>query len=296
MRPKHYLLIFLISFYSELLRSQDSYELPVMENINALSFQKASPSKTSGFNIENLAIGIKGGVNFSLIIPLSENSIFSSTGGDYSKEYNPFYQNIGYQMGFVIRYSLSREIKIKLQPSMNDYSFKYSNEYSWQGSTNLSYLTEYHQNMRFLEIPVLLGYYFKAEQWQPYVQAGLYYARLMNSNSYADITETTDNQVLTYSTTTNSNGIYQENQFGVIGGGGIRYAAGKAMIGIEANYRFLLSKLSSTTSRYGNNQVTGNYDITDDLLFNNIAISIHITVPLQCADSKDGPFIFCKSN
>jgi len=149
--------------------------------------------------------------------------------------------------------------------------------------------------MRFFEIPLMVGYYLKAQKWQPYVQAGAYYGRLMNSNSYADITETSGTQTLSYSTTVNSNGIYKQNQFGLIGGGGIRYAAGKAMIGIEANYRFLLSKLSSTASLYGNNQVTGNYDITDDILFNNIAISINITVPLQCDDSKDGPYIFCKS-
>ena len=296
MQLKYLILVIAVGLFSELLLSQDSFENFSTENyILEYSSQKITAG-SKGSGLENLAMGIKGGVNFSLIIPVSGNSVFSGSGGDYSKQYNPFYQNIGYQVGFVLRYSITREIKINLQPSMIDYSFKYSNEYSWQGTTNLSYLVDHHQNMRYFEIPLLVGYYFKAQQWQPYVQAGAYYARLMNSNSYADVTETSNNQTLNYSTTVNSNGIYKENQYGLIGGGGIRYAAGKAMIGIEANYRFLLSKLSSTASLYGNNQVIGGYDITDDLLFNNIAISINITVPLQCADSKDGPYIFCKSN
>lgn len=296
MQLKHLILVIVVCFYSEKLLSQDSFETSLTEDFEIVYSPKKIAAGSKGFSMDNLAMGIMGGVNFSLIIPISGNSVFSGSGGDYSKQYSPFYQNIGYQMGFVVRYSITQEIKINIQPSLNDYSFKYSNEYSWQGTTNLSYLVEYHQNLRFFEIPLLIGYYFKAKKWQPYVQAGAYYGRLMNSNSYADVTETSDTQTINYSTTVNSNGIYKQNQYGLIGGGGLRYAAGKAMIGVEANYRFLLSKLSSTASLYGNNQVIGGYDITDDLLFNNIAISINITVPLQCADSKDGPYIFCKSN
>jgi len=296
MKAKYLLTIIFISLYSNLLFSQDSYEESSANNIEIdYSVQNITGTK-KGFSMDNFTMGIKGGVNFSLIIPLTGNSVFSGSGSTYDKEYNPLYQNVGYQLGFVVRYSITRDIKISIQPSMNDYAFKYSNEYDWQGTTNLTYLVEHHQNMRFFEIPLIVGYYFKAQKWQPFFQAGGYYARLMNSNSYADVTETSDTQVLTYSTTVNSNGIYKVNQFGILGGGGIRYAAGRTMISFEANYRFLLSKLSSTSSLYGNNQVTGNYDITDDLLFNNIALSISITVPLVCNEKKNGPYIFCKSN
>jgi hypothetical protein len=296
MKAKYLLTIIFISLCSNLLFSQDTYEESSTNIIDIdYSAQNIAGAK-KGFSMDNFTMGIKGGVNFSLIIPLTGNSVFSGSGSTYDKEYNPLYQNIGYQLGFVMRYSITHDIKISVQPSMNDYSFKYSNEYSWQGTTNLTYLVEHHQNMRFFEIPLIVGYYFKAQKWQPFIQAGGYYARLMNSNSYADVTETSDTQVLTHSTTVNSNGIYKENQFGILGGGGIRYAAGRTMIGFEANYRFLLSKLSSTSSLYGNNQVTGNYDITDDLLFNNIALSISITVPLVCNEKKNGPYIFCKSN
>lgn len=296
MKAKLFLTSIFISLYSSLLFSQDSFNEVSSENLKVeYAVQNATGAK-KGFSMDNFTMGIKGGVNFSLIIPVSGNSVFSGSGSNYEKSYNPFYQNIGYQLGFIVRYNISPDIKISIQPSMNDYAFRYRNEYGWQGTTNLTYLVEHHQNMRFFEIPLLVGYYFKAQKWQPYIQGGGYYARLMNSNSYADVTETTDTQTLTYSTTVNSNGIYKVNQFGVLAGGGIRYAAGRTMIGFEANYRFLLSKLSSTSSLYGNNQVTGNYDITDDILFNNIALSINITVPLVCNEKKNGPYIFCKSN
>ncbi len=285
------LLLILFIAHSYFAYAQDVYEKPLNESLkNVLKIQK---TKAKGFSFENFTMGIKGGVNFSLVIPTAGNSIFS--GSNSAKNYNPFYQNLGYQMGFILRYSISRDIKISIQPSINEYSYRYSTEYSWTGSTNLSYLLEYKQNMRFFEIPLIVGYYFKAQKWQPYVQGGGYYAMLMNSNSYTDVTETLDNQVLNSSSTVNSNGIYKKNQYGLLAGAGIRYAAGRTMIGFEANYRFLLSPLSSTASRYGNNQVIGNYDIPDEVLFNNIALTINITVPLVCNEKKNGPYIFCSN-
>jgi len=152
MQLKHLIFITLIGLYSESLFSQDSFENLSTENLNFEYSPQKITAGSKGFRAENFAMGIKGGVNFSLIIPVSGNSIFSGSGGDYSKQYSPFYQNVGFQMGFVIRYSISQAIKINLQPSLNDYSFKYSNEYGWQGTTNLSYLVEHHQNMRFFEI------------------------------------------------------------------------------------------------------------------------------------------------
>ena len=286
----HKLLFLSVFFFSVLSYSQDSYEVPV-----SMSFKKlpavSEKSGKGGFSWENFTMGIKGGVNFSLIIPLSNNSVFSGT--DSEKNYEPFFKNLGYQMGFILRYSISRDIKVSLQPAITEYSYRYSTEYEWTGSTNLNYLLEYKQSMRFFELPLLVGYYFKAQKWQPYVQAGGYYAMLMNSNSYTDITETQDNQVLNSSSTVNSNGIYKKNQFGIIGGAGIRYAAGRTLIGFETNYRFMLTPLSSTASRYGNNQVIGNYDISDEVLFNNIAFTINITVPLVCNEKKNGHYIFC---
>ncbi len=286
------LLLLLLIVNSYIVSAQDLYEKPLNELLNnVLEIQKI---KAKGFSFENFTMGIKGGVNFSLVIPTTGNSIFS--GSNSEKDYNPFYQNLGYQMGFILRYSITQAIKISVQPSINDYSYRYSTEYSWTGSTNLNYLLEYKQSMRFFEIPLIVGYYFKAQKWQPYVQGGGYYTMLMNSDSYTDITETLDNQILNSSSTVNSNGIYKKNQFGILAGAGIRYAAGRTLIGFEANYRFLLTPLSSTASRYGNNQVIGNYDISDDVLFNNIAFTVNITVPLVCNEKKNGPYIFCKSN
>ena len=293
MHKKNILLILFLLLNVNLAFSQDYYE----QDLNMListenTILNIHVQKKSFFN--KMTMGIKGGVNFSLVIPLNNNSIFSGTDNS-KKTYNPFYQNIAYQMGFVLRYSFSKAIKLSLQPAINEYAYRYSTEYTWTGTTNLNYLLEYKQSMRFFELPIIVGYYFKADKWQSYVQAGGYYTMLMNSNSHTNITETLDNQVLNSSSTVNSNGIYSKNQFGIIAGVGIRYAAGRTMIGFEANYRLLLSKLSSTSSRYANTQVIGNYNISDDVLFNNIAFTINVSVPLVC-DDKNGPYIFCGSN
>ena len=295
MQIKNYLLIIIICLFSEISFSQDFFdsEIKIFDNKNfSIETVNGNPK---GFNFQKFSVGIKGGVNFSIIFPVSRNSVFSGVGEDYDKEYGLFFKNIGSQFGFILRYSFSKYIKLSLQPSLNTYSFKYNSEYAWQGTTDLNYRIDYNQKFKVFEIPLIIGYYMNANQWQPFVQGGIYYGILTNSSTNFEVTETYGNQTINYNNSISSNNIYNKNHFGLLAGAGVRYAAGKTMIGIETNYRFLISKLSSTSSRYGNNQVTGNYDVADNLLFNNLAITLSITVPLVCKDDSKGPFMFCEN-
>lgn len=256
-----------------------------------------------GFSMDNFSVGIKGGVNFSLAIPLSRSSIFSGQAPeDYEKDYNFFLQNVGMQMGFIIMYDLTKMLKISLQPSTNDYTYKYKNTYNWTGNTVLQYEAEYAQKLRFLEIPLIVGFYAANYQtWQPYFQGGVYYGRVMDATTQISVVETSTNlvgsdQSLSYTTLANSKDLYGKSHFGILAGAGISYLAGSTRIGLEANYRLLITNLNTTETQFVNNQVvSGGYDVPDKFKFSNLAITLNVIVPLVCKNSSSrGGAVFCQ--
>ena len=82
-----------------------------------------------------------------------------------------------------------------------------------------------------LGIPLIIGYYMNANQWQPFVQGGMYYGILTSSSTNSEVTETYGNQTIIYDNNISSSNIYNKNHFGLLAGAGVRYAAGKTMIG-----------------------------------------------------------------
>jgi len=281
--------------------SQDSF-IPSDPPINLEQKTVKYKRNGGGFSLDNFSIGIKGGTNFSLAIPLNRSSVFSGQSPEnYEKEYNFFIQNIGMQMGFIIMYDINRMIKISLQPSTNDYTYKYSNSYTWTGNTNLLYESEYAQKLRFFEIPLIVGFYMSYQTWQPYFQGGIYYGRVLDATTKISVVETSpnlvgSNQSLNYSTLTNSTSLYGKNQFGVLAGAGIAYLIGNTRIGLEANYRFLITNLNTTETQFSNNQVvSGGYDVPDKFKFSNLAITLNVIVPLVCKNSSTrGGAVFCQ--
>jgi hypothetical protein len=165
----------------------------------------------------------------------------------------------------------------------------------------LEYETQYAQKLRFIEVPLIFGSYMTYDTWQPYFQGGIYYGRILDATTRISVIETStnlagSNQSLTYSTAANSVDLYTKNQYGVLAGAGIAYLAGNTRIGIEANYRLLLSNLNTTESQYMNNQVvSGNYDVPDKFKFSNLAITLNVIVPLVCknSSSRNGG-VFCE--
>ena len=295
------LFFFVFSLSISFSYSQDAYiqyEIPTNYRGGNIAFKK----QARGFSFDKFSIGIKGGVNFSLIIPYSRNSIFSGQDRDsYNKDYNFFIQNVGMQMGFIVMYDINKIIKLSLQPSSNDYSYKYRNTYAWQGNTNLEYETQYNQKLRFFEVPLILGFYMSYQKWQPYFQGGIYYGKIIDATTVISVVETStnlagSNQSLNYSTNSNSRDLYRRNQFGVLAGAGLAYLAGKTRIGLEANYRLLLTNLNTTETQFVNNQVvSGNYDVPDKFKFSNLAITLNVVVPLVCKNSSSrGGAVFCE--
>ncbi len=299
-QTKLYLLLILLG--GNCVFAQDSF----IETNTFLDLKSRAPQYSRnglGFSMDNLSVGIKGGVNFSLVIPFSRNSIFSGQVPEgYEKDYNFFLENIGMQMGFILMYDVNRLIKVSLQPSSNDYTYKYRNTYIWTGTTELQYEAEYAQKLRFFEVPLIIGFYMANFQtWQPYFQGGIYYGRVMDATTLVSVVETSTNlvgsdQSLSYTTLANSKDLYGKNHFGVLAGAGISYLAGSTRIGLEANYRLLLTNLNTTETQFANNQVvSGGYDVPDKFKFSNLAITLNVIVPLVCKNSSSrGGAVFCQ--
>ncbi len=301
MKLKILLWIIIFASFSRLGMSQDIFIQESENNDLYISNIELTSSKKI-FSLDKLSLGIMGGANFSMVIPLSRSSIFSGqTPDDFKKDYNFFIENLGMQMGFIMMYDINKIIKLSIQPSSNDYSYKYSNAYQWTGNTNLLYETQNTQKLRFFEVPIIVGFYMSYKTWQPYFQGGIYYGRLINGVTDISVVETSSNlagssQSLSYSTSANSTDLYQKNHYGILAGAGISYLFGRSKIGIEANYRLLLTNLNTIETQYMNNQVvSGNYDVPDKFKFSNLAFSINILVPLMCSNntSRAGS-LFCQ--
>ncbi len=295
-----------ILFFSTHTFSQDSYErLKLIDNDFSYLAQNAAKKGGQSKFLEKFSLGIKGGVNFSLIIPYEKTTVFSGQAPEsYEKNYDMFSNNIGMHMGFILMYDITRIIKVSLQPGLNDYVYKYKNTYEWAGRTNLQYESAFTHRIRFFELPLMVGFYTTYNSFQPYLQAGIYYGRLLGANSKIKVVETSSNlgssnQELEYETAAYTEGLYSKNHYGALAGAGISYLTGNMRIGLEANYRLLLSDLNTTETQYMNNQiVSGNYDVPDKFKFSNLAITLNLIVSLSSKKQSGGGgagSVFCPS-
>ncbi len=300
------LLLFNILLINTLLLSQDSYEARKIIDFHAVNKSENMLKTNEAKFLDKFSLGIKGGVNFSLIVPYERFTVFSGQAPEsYEKDYEAFSKNMGMQMGFILMYDITQIIKISLQPSMNDYVYKYNNTYEWAGKTTLKYESKFAHSLRFFELPLIVGIYTTYPTWQPYMQAGIYYGKIIDAHSKIKTIETSNNlgssdKELEYETAAYTADLYAKNHYGALVGGGISYITGNIRIGLEANYRLLISNLNTTETQYMNNQiVSSNYDVPDKFKFSNLEISLNLIVALssqkQDGRSSGAGSIFCPS-
>lgn len=299
MNSKQTFILIFTFLYSINSYSQDNYE-SLFINHEELQENKLM-YKNEFFSWDKLSVGVKGGINFSLIIPFDRKSVFSGQDpGGYEKDYLFPLQNRGLSLGFIIRYDITKVLKLSIQPSSNDYKYGYTTLYQWAGNTNLQIESEYNHKLRFFELPLILGVHTTYQTWQPYFQGGVYWGRILDATTETSVVETSTNLVgsedsESYTTLANSASLYKKNQYGLVVGAGLAYQAGRTTIGLEANYRLVLSNLNTTETQFMNNQVvSGSYDVPDKFKFSNLELTLNIIVPLICRNSstRNGS-VFC---
>ena len=233
---------------------------------------------------ERFFVGLYGGVNSSLVSPTTNYSIVSGNAEVSDKTYAPFYENLGMQVGFLARFDILPELTVSLEPGYTTYSFGYGNRYQWQGVETIRYELDYRHRTQFVDIPLFLEYKKYVGNLQPYVKGGGYMGTMLGASS--EVVTNLSSQELGEPQSTSENGdISSANafvpfQYGLAAGAGIRYLIGSTLIGLDFTYKFPMSELSNTRTRFANSQLSGGfYDVADDIMMHNFAINLQIIVP-----------------
>ena len=146
-------------YVRQLLKYQPDYKNNLTDD-DLMEF-RMMVSKT--YSQPDLRLGVIGGVNMPFLALQKKYSAYETAfNGNYSLE-----RSIGYQFGFSIEKTLSKKFSLNIEAGITQILFKYSvaaslgNEYS------------YNQNLRYVEIPIVIKYYITTGHFKPYLQAGL---------------------------------------------------------------------------------------------------------------------------
>lgn len=232
-------------------------------------------------------LGLYGGVNFTLPIVTERHSIIS--GIDNEKEYEPMFNNLGSQFGFIISYGITKNLSLLFQPGYYTYNFRYITNYSWQDTvSNLPLEREMHhvQSASYFTLPVLLKWDFTVRRFTPYVQVGGFVDVLHRSSKYISYDYTIDgianeNQIQS----TNEIGLnkhFNKVNAGVVGGVGISYNAKMVIIGLESNFRFGFIPVINERNRYADHTgFAAQYlDVLDNVNLANLNFQLTLTFPI----------------
>ncbi|MDX2305994.1 MAG: outer membrane beta-barrel protein [Microscillaceae bacterium] len=284
---KNYLFVFLILIVS-LLFSQE------------LAAQKGRPntrkSGKSGFTDPFLQtqwwLGFKFGGNLSKVSPGDRYTAFSSADGFspeiYDKEYESF-NKLGALSGVDITF-YHKGFSISFQPNYRRQRFVYSNDFQWLDTENpnniltLNYAQD-HQ-LDYLELPLLLKYDILQSKIRPFVQAGFFYATLVNANKAVTITGDDlasgfQNPFESDEIILGASDLFINSSVGVLGGVGGSYDVGNIRISLDISYRFGLNNITDVKNRFTENRLAGIGDALDDLKMQNISLNLSVLFPMR---------------
>jgi outer membrane protein W len=234
-------------------------------------------------------LGFKAGTNLTEAKIDQAYTILVPTNYTASKKKYEKFNRLGSQATVEVTF-YTRGFSISLQPTYRHSSFEYSNAYEWIDTeipTNRLVL-DYRQiqSTDHVELPLLLKYDIAGSKLRPFVQAGVFYAMLVNANKsievkgtdYASggVNEFTNEPVLV-----GAEDIFAKNYWGITAGVGVNYNLGNVRLIFETNYRMGMSLANSTTNRYKNDRLAGVGDALDDVKLNNIVISLGCLFPMR---------------
>lgn len=250
----------------------------------------AAAKKTNPFLQKQFWLGFKAGTNltqasvqepYSVIVP-PQNAIVDD------KAYKNF-NLTGSQVALEVTF-YTRGFSISIQPTYFHSRFEYSNRYEWIDATNpanlltLNYQQE--QQTDYAELPLIVKYDIAGNVLRPYIQAGVYYAMLVNANKAVtvngvDYASGGLNEFKSDPILVGAEDLFANNYWGVLAGVGVNYNLGNVRLTLEGNYRIGMSLTNSTENRYKNDRLAGVGDALDDIKLNNIVISFGCLFPMR---------------
>lgn len=238
-------------------------------------------------------LGLKGGVNFSHVMVLSQYQIFTSLTDEVAgtKDYNKIYQNLGYQYGFIGLYRLNEKMSIIFEPTFAHYKFGYENNTTWQDTDDESIARSsnqtHNQHLQYLELPLLFQVIKDMTPVKPYALVGGYYGRLLGAEKilHTDEITTIDDQDFTTSSEDQHlffNDQYIKSRLTAVAEIGIIYPLNDLEIMFGIGYHYSFNNITSENARYSNQLITGtSYDINDNIRLNSVNINLRILFPIN---------------
>lgn len=286
---KKYYLLFLIS---TLLSMQVYAQARKVNKRNPTG--TAAAKKSNPFLQKQFWLGFKAGTNltqakvqdaYSIIVPpptaIVDDKVY--------KNFNLTGSQVALEVTFY-----TRGFSISVQPTYFHSRFEYANRYEWMDANNptnlltLNYQQE--QQADYAELPLLVKYDIAGSVLRPFVQAGVYYAMLVNANkavtvSGIDYASGGLNEFENEPILVGAEDLFAKNYWGISAGAGVNYNLGNVRLTLEGNYRMGMSLANSTENRYKNDRLAGVGDALDDIKLNNIVFSFGCLFPMRYLSS-----------
>jgi hypothetical protein len=240
-------------------------------------------------------VGFKGGITFTQPLVSQKynvvNQIDNATAISGIKDYNPLYQNIGYQYAFTALYKLTKTLDIRIEPAISNYVYKYRAEYSWTGTgantDRVDMSIDHRQSLNYVEIPLTLRYLYGSGKMRPFVQGGIFYGFLLNAIKSSQKEETYTNASGTSTLnssreTGDATPVYVKSRYGFNAGAGIDYDLSAVYLTLDINLNFGINQVINEAGRYSVQQFSGGlYDVQDNMRLLVPSINIGIIFPLK---------------
>jgi len=255
-----------------------------------------------GSNDLSFKVGVKGGVNFTAVIPLERFSVLQPVQGNDAasgeKDYAAFYRNLGYQYGFMGMLQIGKALSLSLEPTFSNYTLKYEAASTWMDASNpadrIVITTNYADKLRYFEIPLVLRYQLGRQQISPYLTAGFSYGMLTGAagNVASSTVQYINNIEVPVENSTyegDISGNFITTRLVAFPGAGVMVGFSFATLFVEADYYFTLHNVIDESSRYSNQQsVGGYYDVPDNLRPNNLVINLGILFNINRVSLQGG--------
>jgi hypothetical protein len=249
---------------------------------------------------DDLVIGFKGGVNFSVVIPTQRFSVIQSIGGTTGaaqKEYGPFFRNTGYQYGFVGMIRVGKSFLVSLEPGFSSYMMKYQASSTWYASTpddRIEITAKFTDKLRYFEIPLELRYELGTGQIRPYIAAGFFYGMLTGAlgSAQSSTVQYINNVGINLESNTTAgdiSGNYITTRLATFPGIGLFVEYSRIILFAEADYYISLHNIVDESARYSNQQSVGSsYSVPDNLKLDNLVVNIGILFRITSSMGNQG--------
>jgi hypothetical protein len=201
---------------------------------------------------------------------------------------------VGFRLGFLFTYALTKNLALLIQPSYSNYRFGYQDFYGWADNPapNFSLLLDLEKNsiqsISYIEIPAVMRYQFLIDKkFKPYLLLGAFNGLLSNASKTLVIRELpgiridgakTDFFGNTASARYDVTNLLTSNYYGFVAGTGISYHYQNFRLSFSATYRHGINNIVNPIQRYTNQDlVFGYHDIFDNTLLNSLNLQLSIS-------------------